>query len=254
MSFTHVFISRPRRESEELAAMLNTIGLQTVVQPAFSYFPVDARAAQKEMFDEIDMAGSGSLVVFTSPRSVAHGLAQLPDSVRFNARIAAIGPATAKALGDAGIRVSVIPKNGYTSEALLKTLAEEGSSAVAGHPFAFIIAAAGGRKKLFEGLGKQGWQPRLVIAYRSEPAVLDKQSLGRLGEASGVLSVWTSANAMKALSQRLPPATWFQICRYDWLVISDRLKRLARAYGPPEIHLAAGPGNRELFLAIRNLS
>jgi len=63
--------------------------------------------------------------------------------------------------------------------------------------------------------------------------------------------VWTSGNAIKALSQRLQPATWFQICGGEWLVISSRLKRLARAYGPTQIHLSPGPTNSELFRAIR---
>jgi len=254
MSFTHVFISRPRRESEELASMLNAIGLKAVIQPAFSYIPVDARAAQPEIFDEMERAGPHSLLVFTSPRSVAHGLAQLPDSLRFGARVAAIGPATARALGDAGMKVNVIPTKGYTSEALLDALAEEGSARVAGDAFAFIISAAGGRQKLLESLSGLGWQARLVMAYKAKATALDKASLATLSDASGVLSVWTSANAMKALSQRLPPALWFQLCQGDWLVISDRLKRLARAYGPLRVHLASGPGNRELFSAIQNLA
>jgi len=253
MSFTHVFITRPRKESGELAAMLSRIGLQSLVQPAFIYLQVDAQHAQQEVFSEMDMAGSSALVVFTSPRSVAHGLSQLPDSIRFKSRIAAIGPATAKALSEAGIRVNVIPRKGYTSEALLETLGGEGPAGAAGRPFAFIIAAAGGRQALFEGLGEQGWRPRLVKVYKPEPAPLDKQALNALGEASGVLSVWTSANSIRALSQRLPPAVWFQLCQGDWLVISDRLKRFARAYGPARVHLAQGPGNEDLFSAIRNL-
>ena len=91
------------------------------------------------------------------------------------------------------------------------------------------------------------------MVYKPEPAELDRQALKTLVDASGVLSVWTSANAMKALSQRLPPATWFQLCQGDWLVISERLKRLARAYGPERIHLAQGPGNGDLLSAIRGL-
>jgi len=253
MKFTHVLISRPRREAEELAAMLVPLGLQSVVQPAFSYFPLDARASQKETFDEMGMAGPDALLVFTSPRSVAHGLSQLPDNVLFQARVAAIGPATAKALGDAGIRVSVTPLRGYTSEALLETIVAENSMSTAVRPFAFIIAAPGGRQKLFEALNTRNWRARLVMVYKPEPSELDKPALGALREASGVLSVWTSANAMKALSHRLPPATWFQLCQGDWLVISERLKRLARAYGPERIHLAGGPGNTELLSAIRSL-
>jgi len=253
MKFTHVFISRPRVEAEELAAMLVPLRLQSVVQPAYSYFPLDARIAQKEIFDEMSMAGPESLVIFTSPRSVAHGLSQLPDNALFQARIAAIGPATAKALGDAGIRVSVLPKKGYTSEALLESIPDGRSMSSAVQPFAFIIAAPGGRQKLFESLKTRNWHARLVMVYKAEPAKLEKRALKDLREASGVLSVWTSGNAMKALSQRLPPATWFQLCQGDWLVISERLKRLARAYGPERIHLAQGPANSDLLSAIRGL-
>jgi uroporphyrinogen-III synthase len=253
MSFTHVFISRPRQESEELAALLKPLGLETVVQPAFNYFPEDIRLSQADVFTEMQRAGADTLLVFTSPRAVAHGLPQLPDSLRFHARIAAIGPATAMALGDAGIRVNVTPATGFTSEALLETLSREPASPGRGRPFAFIISAPGGRQTLFESLGQQGWRARLVMAYRPQPADLDKQELGKLAEASGVLSVWTSANTMKALSQRLQPSAWFQLCQGDWLVISDRLRRLARAYGPARIHLSTGPGNKDLFLAVRNL-
>lgn len=253
MSFTHVFISRPRKESEQLAALLAPLGLTAVIQPAFSYFPLDARASQKEAFDEMTMSGAGALFIFTSPRSVEHGLSQLPRNILFQARVAAIGPATAKALADAGIRVSITPARGYTSEALLETLASENPAAIAGGAFAFILAAAGGRQKLFEGLKNSGWRVRKVKVYRSESSKLDKNALGALREASGVLSVWTSANAMKAMSHRLPPATWFQLCQGDWLVISERLRRLARAFGPGRIHLSSGPGNRELVAAIRSL-
>ncbi len=254
MNFTHVFISRPRQQAEELAAMVEGLGLQAVIQPAFSYFPVDARASQGEVFDEMDRAGTAALLIFTSPRSVTHGLSQLPASLLWNARVAAIGPATARALSEAGVRVGVTPARGYTSEALLDALSVEDTSKVAGGPFAFIIAAAGGREKLSESLDENGWRVRLLRVYRPEPAELDKPALKELSEASGILSVWTSANAMKALSQRLPPAVWFQLCQGDWLVISERLRRLARAYGPERIHLATGPGNADLLSAVRNLA
>lgn len=253
MSFTHVFISRPRPESEALAALLRPLGLHTVVQPAFTYQPLDFRSEQTDISEEMDRAGPDTLVIFTSPRAVAHGLPQLPDSLRFRSRIAAIGPATARALAAAGIRVNITPMTGFTSEALLEALEEEKPADNARSSFVFIICAPGGRQALSEKLGKWGWQVHMIMVYRPEPAELDREELRRLGEADGVLSVWTSANAIKALSQRIPPASWYQLCKGDWMVISDRLRRLARAYGPARIHVAPGPGNQELLAAIRNL-
>jgi uroporphyrinogen-III synthase len=252
MSFSHVFITRPRRESEQLAESLTALGFECVVQPAFTYVALEARRLQEQSFGLMERAGHDALLIFTSPRAVAHGLPQLPNGLVFQSRVAAIGPATAAALAAAGVRVSVTPHQGYTSEALLETLSQEAPAG--GRKDAFIVAAPGGRQRLSEGVEELGWQAHMVMVYKAEPAVLDKPALQKLKEASGTLAVWTSANAMNALSRRLPPGIWFQLCRGDWLVISERLRRLARAYGPSRIHLAQGPGNAELLAAIRALT
>ena len=55
--------------------------------------------------------------------------------------------------------------------------------------------------KLKEGLSELGWMAQMLMVYRRENAVLDRQEINRLKEAAGILSVWTSANAMKSLSQ-----------------------------------------------------
>lgn len=253
MSFSHVFISRPRQESEDLAALLAPLGLKAIVQPAFEYFPVDIATSQPEILDNMKQSPPDTLVIFTSPRAVAYGLPQMPDRIRYRSKIAAIGPATARALGAAGIRVNVLPAIGYTSEALLETLSRESPAESGDGRQAFIVSAPGGRRALSETLSERGWDVEFSMVYRSEPATLDKTQLARLTQATGVLCVWTSANAMKSLSQRLAPVSWFHLCRGDWLVISHRLQRLARAYGPAKIHLATGPGNEDLVSAIRNL-
>lgn len=253
VKFSHVFISRPRREADELAAMLAPLGLQTVVQPAFDYVALDAQQENPEACAALESATARDLVVFTSPRAVAHGLAQLPREVLLRLRVAAIGPATASALSAAGIRVGISSKDGFTSEDLLASLAAEAVSTPGRRDRAFVLAAPGGRQALVEGLARQGWRAETLMVYRSEPVALDRAALALLDEAESILSVWTSGNAVKALSQRLPPATWFRLCQGDWLVISERLRRLARAYGPPHIHLASGPGNGAILAAIRSL-
>jgi uroporphyrinogen-III synthase len=253
VTFSHVFISRPQREAEELAAMLAPLGLETVVQPAFDYVALDARQDDPETFAEFESARTRDLAVFTSPRAVAHGLAQLPREVLLRLQVAAIGPATASALAAAGIGVDVTSPGGFTSEDLLATL-EPVPAAAADRPRrAFVLAAPGGRQALVEGLERRGWQAKSLLVYRSEPVALDSAALRLLDDATGLLAVWTSGNALNALAQRLPPATWFRLCQGEWLVISERLQRLARAYGPSRIHLAGGPGNGAIVNAIRGL-
>ena len=249
MPFSHVLLTRPSAQSEELAAALAP-GLHAVVQPAFTYSAVELSAGQPTEYAALANSAAGDLLLFTSPRAVMHGLPQVPAGVLGRTRIGAIGPATAKALEREGVRVGLRATSGYTSEDLLEILKAEIRP---GRPRAFIMAAPGGRGELARGLSGLGWKVETLFVYQSQPAPLDRDAMAALQSASGILSVWTSGNAMKALSQRMPPAAWFRVCQGDWLVISDRLRRLARAYGPSQVHLAGGPDNMAILAAIRNL-
>ena len=231
--------------------MLEPLGLEPVIQPAFNFSTVDVQDSQADDLAALQAATVSDLLLFTSPRAVAHALPQIPPGVLPRVRIAAIGPSTARALGAAGVRVDTKPDKGFTSEDLLETLASEGAQPDGRQ--AFIMAAPDGRKKLIEGLGKLGWDARTLMVYRADPAPLEREVLQHLQGADEILSIWTSGNAMKALSQRLPPRVWFRICQGQWLVISNRLKRLSRAYGPADVHLSGGPDNHAILAAIRNL-
>lgn len=253
MTFTHILATRPRQASLELANLLKPLGLKTVVQPAFDYRETKLRSEQPDDFEKLSNSPASDLLIFNSPRSVEFGLAQLPPEIVGRMTVAAIGPSTAQALSRAGVRVGLVPKAGYTSEDLLESLAASAIAVVPGNSQAWIVAAPGGRKKLQQGLEEQGWICRILFAYRAQPAELDKEVLGSLQDARGVLTIWTSSNSMKSLSQRLSPSAWFQLCQGDWLVVSERLRRLARAYGPARIHLAAGPDNASIAAGVRTI-
>jgi uroporphyrinogen-III synthase len=237
-------------QSLELRQMLSPLELDVVVQPAFDFISADARSAQPEDFAALVSAEPGDLLIFTSPRAVHFGLEQIPANIPARARVAAIGPATAQSLAEAGVRVGIRAQGGYTSEDLLAEIDRELRPAGSR---AFILLAPGGRMELANGLRERGCDVRLVHVYQSQPSQLDRAALARLESADRVLSVWTSGNTMKALSHRLSPAAWFRVCQGEWLVISDRLERLARAFGPAGIHLAHGPGNAAIASAIRNI-
>jgi hypothetical protein len=105
------------------------------------------------------------------------GLPQLPREVLWRARVAAIGPATARALKAGGVQVDVTARSGYTSEALLDTLARE-SAADPDERTAFIMAAPGGREALADGLARLGWRTRFIMVYKPH---LVPDLPGRLG-------------------------------------------------------------------------
>jgi len=250
VAFSHALLTRPMEQSLELRQMLSHLDLDVVVQPAFDFISADARSAQPEDFAALESADPRDLLIFTSPRAVSFGLEQIPANIPARTRVAAIGPATAQCLADAGVRVGIRAQGGYTSEDLLAEIDRE---VRATGSRVFILLAPGGRMELATGLRERGCDVHLVHVYESRPAQLDRAALARLESADRVLSVWTSGNTMKALSHRLSPAAWFRVCQGEWLVISDRLERLARAFGPGAIHLAQGPGNTAIANTIRNI-
>jgi len=250
---SHVLLTRPRPESEALASLLEPLGLQPVVLPAFEYRAAELAAAQPDESAALNGATEADLVVFTSPRAVQHGLPQVPAAALARAQVCAIGPSTARDLAAAGVRARVAPAGGYTSEALLDSLGAGPTPDPAHPPRAFIVAAPGGRGVLAEGLAALGWRVHMLWAYHAEPAELPSAELARLQQARKVLSVWTSGNTLKALSQRLPTAAWFRVCQGPWVVISERLERLARAYGPEQLERARGPDNSAIVAAVRAL-
>jgi uroporphyrinogen-III synthase len=100
------------------------------------------------------------LLVFTSTRAVQFALQQLPLPLLRSCRLAAIGPATAAALQDAGLEEVLLPETGYRSEDLLQTLEARNVPSRQ----AWIVAAAGGRQTLLEGLRQRGLDARMLPA------------------------------------------------------------------------------------------
>jgi uroporphyrinogen-III synthase len=245
--YSQVLITRPQAQAERLAGLLARVGIDSIVQPAQEFRPRSLDSSERQGLTAL---GPPLLVVFTSPRAVEFGLPQLPPEMLGPARIAAIGPATARALAAAGKPAEIQPEDGYTSESLLEVLAGE---AARNAENALVVCAPGGRELLVEKLNKLGWAARPLWVYERRAAEIRPEALVAIEGADRLLTVFTSADAMNSLSQRIRPSAWFAICRGEWLVISERLQRLARAFGPSRIHLAPGPHNADLATAIRSM-
>lgn len=244
--FSHVLITRPAAEARRLSSRLHSMGIESIVQPAQEF---ESRPLTGEEQSKLAGVTPPVLLIFTSPRSVEFGMAQLPKVLVQSSTVAAIGPATARALKARGRMVDVRPESGFTSEALLEQLGKSSQ----GGGTALIVGAPGGREILEERLSASGWDARPVWVYERRAADISDEAVRAVQQADRLLTVFTSADAMNALSQRLPPSAWYAICRGEWMVISERLQRLARAFGPSGVHLASGPQNADLAAAIRSI-
>jgi len=264
MIFSHILITRPQQEALELADMLAPMlaeiptRTKIIILPAHTFLPVKLLPDQLGQLLAASARPEPMLLIFTSPRAVEFGLGQIPPEVVRGARVAAIGPSTSALLEQAGIAVSIRPRQGYTSEDLIRELALTSPvNQPKGTVAAFILAAPGGRTLIKESLQAIGYTVHTLIVYQSQPAELDVAAVSRIEraieQAGLILVLWTSANAMTALSERLPAHCWRKLCEGEWLVISDRLAQLARSSNPARIHTTRGPANEEIAAAVQAL-
>lgn len=238
--------------------MLAAMPAEIIILPAYTFLAVKLLPDQLGQLQSASAKPEAMLLIFTSPRAVEFGLSQIPVEVVRGARVVAIGPSTSALLEQSGIAVSIQPPQGYTSEDLIRELAQWPPVNTAKEPVAaFILAAPGGRTLIKESLQSIGYSVQMLIVYERQAAELDLAAASAIErameQAQRILSLWTSASAMTALSTRLPAHCWRKLCEGEWLVISERLAQLARSWNPAKIHTTRGPTNEEIAAAVQAL-
>ncbi len=157
-----VLVTRPEQQAMPLCRLLEMQGASTLRLPAVEIKPIGSRretAAQLGALEKFDV------IIFTSSNAVRFG-ASLLDQKR-DLTLAAMGPATARALNQAGYRVAVQPPDGtFDSESLLRHPRLE-------HPAGcriLIIKGSNGRPFLEQELARRGAQVVTADVYRRVPA------------------------------------------------------------------------------------
>jgi uroporphyrinogen III methyltransferase/synthase len=190
-----VLVTRTREQAGTLSALLAEQGAEVIECPAIrladppSFAPLDAALDRLESYD---------WVVFTSVNGVERFFARLDQCQRdvrdlHRARIAAIGPETARALARRHLRADLVPDE-YRAEGLLEAL----SSDVRGRRF-LLPRAAGARAILPDTLRAAGAEVDEVITYRSE--VPDESvALLRAALDEGALDVLTFTSSSTVTS------------------------------------------------------
>ena len=157
-----ILITRPEGQSSTLATLLQHQGAQTIevptiaIAPASSYCAVDAALTTLRAYDWLIFTSANAVRAFaTRARTL-----KLPTHPR---KVAAIGPATARALTETGIapQADLIPP---------QAVAESFAEALAPHaPGAsmLLVRAAEARDLLPEALIAAGAQLTLAEAYRN---------------------------------------------------------------------------------------
>lgn len=221
-----IVITRPARQGEALKTGLTNKGAEVLHFPTIEIAPVPHSAELASLLAQLDRY---HYAIFISPNAVEYAarlidLSTLPTTLK----IAAIGPGTARALTAHGRKPDMLPRDGASSEALLKLKA---LNAVDGKRV-MIFRGQGGRELLAETLEERGAEVEYAEVYRRSVPRLDLGELHRWFREGRVDAiVVTSREALLNLDRLLSPALTPYLRAAQFLVSSPRLIKLASALG-----------------------
>jgi uroporphyrinogen III methyltransferase / synthase len=193
-----VAVTRARAQASGLAAALRELGAGVVEAPAIRISPLAGPAPDLQRYD---------LICLTSPNGVGLLFDRLAAAGRdaralAGARVAAIGPGTARALREHGVIADVVPDR-FVAEGLVEALA--------GVPVtrALVARAAEARDVLPDALRERGAEVDVVALYETVAEPLTEQQLTALTSADYV--TFTSSSTVRffvgAAGEHLSPAT-----------------------------------------------
>jgi uroporphyrinogen-III synthase len=224
-----VLVTRPEQQATPLCRLLEIEGAHTLRLPAVEIKPVGSR---RETAAQLGPLAAFDVIIFTSANAVRFGAALLEQ--QRDLCLAAIGPATARALNQAGYRVAVQPDESFDSESLLRHPRFE-------HPAGrriLIIKGSNGRPHLEQELAQRGAAVVAADVYRRVPAVPGQAALAALLQSfsAGAVQVITATSLEIAgnLLHIAAPALRSEFERVHWLVPGARV-----AAGVRELGLAA---------------
>ncbi|MBE9548114.1 MAG: uroporphyrinogen-III synthase [Proteobacteria bacterium] len=238
-----VLITRPLRKGQELAALLQSEGVTSLVAPAFE---IRLMEGDYLLEHKVQLLRAGTRLIFPSVNAVAgffQGLENASLQLPVEAECIAVGPATAQALQNNGVE-QLSCSTGTNSEALLELPGLQAASAPVAN--IFIISAPGGRSLIEETLRHRGYSVHSIHVYQRHALALPAKTAEHIRRQAAVNSVFTSAMALDVVFSEWPDFVAEKISKGQAVVISERLKRRAIACGIQSVRVSTATDNRAI--------
>ncbi|HVE86790.1 MAG TPA: uroporphyrinogen-III synthase [Myxococcales bacterium] len=191
----HALVTRPRERAQELCFLLEDEGARVTALPLLELAPP---ADPRPLRAAAERLGRFDWVAFSSPSGVAALVDAAREAGTFpqlrRARLAAVGPRTARALKAHGLQVERGADAGGGA-----ALAEAMRGALQPGDRVLLPAAEDGRTELQAALEDAGAEATRVCAYRSVKAELDPELLSSLERDPPALAFFASPRTAEAL-------------------------------------------------------
>lgn len=157
-----ILVTRARHQAGQLSAELATLGAEVIEIPAIEIVPPESFEAMDAALRSLDCYEWLVLASANAVRAMCDRLAALQRTIPGpGLKVTAVGPATAQAVEEMGLKVTVTPPE-YVAESLAAALMDQVRGARV-----LIVRAAVARDVIPDALRAAGAQVDVVEAYRT---------------------------------------------------------------------------------------
>lgn len=241
LSGRRIVLTRPAEQNAALAARIRALGGEAILFPVLV---IGETTDERALADAVARLSACDLAVFVSPNAVARVMPLVHAHGGWPAGLtaAAVGPASAAALGEHGVSRVIVPQDRFDSEHLLALLpADMNGKRV------FIFRGQDGRPLLGDTLRRRGAQVEYVSCYvRTRPQEVElPDGMKRPVDAIVV----TSSEGLRNLVDMLGAGARSMLDGCTLFVPHARIGEAARALGLSRV-VETAPGDAGVLSAL----
>lgn len=243
-----ILITRPQHQADNLVTMVTTAAGAAILFPTIVISAAKDRAVLETSFRQLLQY---DLVIFTSTNAVQYSsdlIKQFWPQISAKPSVAAIGPATVKALQHLHVQVNITPSDTYNSATLLALPELQNNH----YPQVLIVTGAEGNEQLAQVLTQRGAKVTTAVAYERCLPNTPIASLLQQWQSHPIdIIVCTSMHGLKNLYTLLTP-TAHLLLQTPLLVISQNMLIYAQCLGwqMADIIVAENATDAAIFTAL----
>ena len=241
----NILVTRPEHQAETLCHLIEKQGWNAIRFPTLQIVGIDKKTIRLQL----DALKQYQWLIFISANAVNFALKANNGKIDSfnNSTIAAVGKATKKALLTYGLPVDLVPDTHFNTEGLLATTEMNNVQGMS----CLIVRGKGGRETLANRLRERGAKVKYMEVYtRIKPCQSDNIAMELLEQGKLHAITITSCEALLNLLVMFDKALHCMLQAVPLIVISNRIKKLAKKSGFTHIAVTEYPGDTAIVKTV----